>query len=155
MSYPTSSDGQCAYDAFGQRIAARLNKGLDDIHPDISQRLRFAREQAVSKSAALGRTAPTKATGVRGYNTALGYAGQSNTGNGDDGHQEWNWAARMACTFAMLFAFGATLVAIEQHAQTDRAREVAEVDTAILTDDLPPDAYLDSGFAQFLRISGN
>lgn len=160
MSYPTSprppfSDNQRAYDAFGQRIAARLNKGLDEVHPAISQRLRFAREQAVRKRAALGKKSPTKATGVRGYITVLGYAEQSGTGREDDGNQEWHWAARMALTCAMLLAFGASLVAIEQHAQTNRARELAEVDIAILIDDLPPNAYSDSGFAQYLRIKGN
>ena len=160
MSYPTSSrspfsDKQRAYDAFGQRIAARLNKGLDEVLPDISQRLRFAREQAVRKSVALGQTSPTKATGLRGYNTVLGYAEQLGTGSGDDGDQEWHWAARMALTCAMLLAFGASLVAIEQHAQTNRAREVAEVDIAILTDDLPPNAYSDPGFSQYMRIKGN
>lgn len=155
MSYPTSSDNQRAYDAFGQRIAARLNKSLDEMHPDILQRLRFAREQAIRKSAALGRTAPTKATGLRSYNTVLGYAGKPGTGQGNDGDREWHWAAKMVSTCVMLFAFGAALVAIEKHAQTERAFELAEVDIAILTDDLPPYAYVDPGFTQFLRNKGN
>jgi hypothetical protein len=33
------------------------------------------------------------------------------------------------------------------------AQELAEVDTAILTDELPPNAYTDAGFAQFLKAS--
>ena len=36
----------------------------------------------------------------------------------------------------------------------DRRRQVvaaAEIDAALLTDDLPPDAYSDPGFAEFLR----
>ena len=33
--------------------------------------------------------------------------------------------------------------------------EVAEVDAAILTDDLPPAAYADPGFTQFLKSGGN
>jgi len=32
------------------------------------------------------------------------------------------------------------------------ARELADIDTAILTDDLPPAAYIDVGFAQFLKL---
>ena len=31
----------------------------------------------------------------------------------------------------------------------------AEVDAALLTDDLPPAAYADPGFAQYLKSSGN
>jgi hypothetical protein len=39
--------------------------------------------------------------------------------------------------------------------QTDRrASELAEVDVQLLTDDLPPQAYADPGFAQFLRTGG-
>jgi hypothetical protein len=34
-----------------------------------------------------------------------------------------------------------------------RATEVAEVDAALLTDDLPPSAYADPGFVQFLKSS--
>jgi hypothetical protein len=33
-----------------------------------------------------------------------------------------------------------------------RARELAEIDVAILVDDLPPDAYADPGFSQFLKV---
>jgi hypothetical protein len=33
----------------------------------------------------------------------------------------------------------------------DRARELAEVDVALLTDDLPPAAFSDPGFLQFLK----
>jgi hypothetical protein len=36
-----------------------------------------------------------------------------------------------------------------------RAHEVAEVDAALLTDDLPPSAYADPGFIQFLKAGGN
>ena len=34
-----------------------------------------------------------------------------------------------------------------------RAQEIAEVDVQLLTDDLPPDAFTDPGFAQFLRLN--
>jgi hypothetical protein len=33
----------------------------------------------------------------------------------------------------------------------DRANELAEVDSALLIDDLPPAAYADPGFLQFLK----
>jgi hypothetical protein len=33
-----------------------------------------------------------------------------------------------------------------------RANEVAEVDAALLTDDLPPTAYTDPGFVHFLKL---
>jgi len=39
---------------------------------------------------------------------------------------------------------------IQEERRTD---ELAEVDSALLTDDLPPAAYTDPGFAQFLKTS--
>jgi hypothetical protein len=39
--------------------------------------------------------------------------------------------------------------------QSDRrATELAEVDAALLTDELPPAAYADPGFLQFLKTGG-
>ena len=43
------------------------------------------------------------------------------------------------------------LVAIHVIQNDYRAQEVAEVDTALLTDALPPAAYTDPGFLQFLK----
>jgi hypothetical protein len=34
-----------------------------------------------------------------------------------------------------------------------RAQELAEIDAAILTDDLPPSAYADPGFAHFVKLN--
>jgi hypothetical protein len=47
----------------------------------------------------------------------------------------------------------AGLVGIGVLQENQRAEELAEVDTAILTDELPPNAYTDAGFAQFLKAS--
>ena len=47
----------------------------------------------------------------------------------------------------------AGLVAINIIQDDDRTSELAEVDAALLTDDLPPDAYADPGFVQFLKTS--
>ena len=43
------------------------------------------------------------------------------------------------------------LIVINSVQNDRRASEVAEVDAALLTDDLPPSAYADPGFAQFLK----
>ena len=52
-----------------------------------------------------------------------------------------------------LIALLVGLVAINIIQDDDRANELAEVDAALLTDDLPPSAYTDPGFTQFLRVS--
>jgi len=50
-----------------------------------------------------------------------------------------------------LMALIAGLVAIQVFGTDQIAQELADIDSAILTDDLPPDAYTDPGFAQFLK----
>jgi hypothetical protein len=50
-----------------------------------------------------------------------------------------------------LLALVAGLLFINSIQNEDRARELAEVDVALLTDELPPAAFSDPGFLQFLK----
>ena len=45
------------------------------------------------------------------------------------------------------------LLAINSIQNENRAREIAEVDAALLTDELPPAAFADPGFIQFLKTT--
>ena len=54
-------------------------------------------------------------------------------------------------TAAALVALVAGLVTISVWQEEGRTAEVADVDAALLTDELPPAAYTDPGFAQFLK----
>ena len=45
------------------------------------------------------------------------------------------------------------LIAINIIQDDNRANELAEIDAELLTDDLPPAAFTDPGFTQFLKIS--
>ena len=45
------------------------------------------------------------------------------------------------------------LVVINTAQDESSANDLAEVDAALLTDDLPPAAYADPGFVQFLKTS--
>jgi len=44
------------------------------------------------------------------------------------------------------------LVTIKHLQDERRALELADIDTALLTDDLPPSAYTDPGFMRFLKL---
>ena len=70
---------------------------------------------------------------------------------GDEGWSIWS---RMASVLPLV-ALVAGLVLINGIQNEDRANEVAEVDTALLTDDLPPAAYADSGFIQYLKSAAH
>jgi hypothetical protein len=50
-----------------------------------------------------------------------------------------------------LLALVAGLIALQVLGSDSFTEELAEIDAALLTDDLPPDAYADPGFAQFLK----
>jgi hypothetical protein len=50
-----------------------------------------------------------------------------------------------------LIALVAGLAIIQNIMDEDRANELAEIDSAMLVDDLPPTAYADPGFLQFLK----
>jgi hypothetical protein len=70
-----------------------------------------------------------------------------NMGGREDGL--WNRIA----SFIPLLALIAGLISIAVMQDEMRAREVAEVDAELLTDELPPSAYVDPGFAQYLRVN--
>ena len=52
-----------------------------------------------------------------------------------------------------LIALVVGLLAINSLQTDSFVQELAEVDSALLTDDLPPDAFSDPGFVQFLKVS--
>lgn len=130
-----------AEDEFGQRVAARLSAGNQALPHDIGERLRVARAQAVAqrKQAPQLRAAP--AVVQAGNTAALGGGGG------------WGWWTRIG-TVVPLVALVAGLITISVMQDEDRASELAEVDSALLTGDLPPAAYTDPGFAQFLKSDG-
>jgi hypothetical protein len=123
-------------DQFGRRIAARLDAGADELPHDITERLRAARIQAVARQQAALQAASTVSTS--GGQAAL---------SGDEHVSLWH---RLASALPLI-ALAAGLVTIHVVQNERRAREVADVDAALLTDDLPPAAYADPGFVQFLK----
>ena len=66
---------------------------------------------------------------------------------------ERSWFNRVASVLPLLI-LAAGLVMIHTFQADRRASELAEVDAALLTDDLPPAAYADPGFVQFLKTGG-
>ncbi|CDS55063.1 Probable transmembrane protein [Polaromonas sp. CG9_12] len=50
-----------------------------------------------------------------------------------------------------LIALVTGLLVINTFQSDNRTQELAEVDAALLTDDLPPAAFADPGFVQFLK----
>lgn len=122
-------------DQFGQSAATLLRQGSQSLPAGIKDRLYAARLKALSVK---------KPEKVR----AKQYVLASTSGNWYSGSRSfWNnvgWAAPLA-----VLVFG--LIGIAQWQQDSRINDIAELDVALLTDDVPPDAYADSGFMSFLK----
>lgn len=121
---------------YGLKLAARLSGATADLPYEVSERLRAARVQAVARRKVEVRHAPV-----------IVASGSAATLAFDEGLNWWN---RLVSALPLLvLAIG--LVGIDLVQTEYRADEVAEVDSAILTDDLPPSAYADPGFVHFLK----
>lgn len=131
-------------DEFGERIAARLSEGARAVPHDISERLRMLRQQAVARRRVVNVRARTAST-------IFGQGSTATASFGQDGPGFWG---RIAAALP-LAALAAGLFTIYTVQNDNRVHELAEVDSALLADDLPPSAYADPGFLQFMKNSSD
>ena len=132
----------------GHAVARALTQQTDALPHDISERLRAARVRAVAgrKLPALSMVPATAAQHTDGIQVQGGVATLSGGGGGD---RLGFWGALGALIPALALVAG--LVFIDKMQDDQRSSELGEVDYALLTDDLPPAAYTDPGFLQYLK----
>lgn len=128
-------------DEFGLRIAAQLNAASLELPHDISERLRAARTRAITARLKPQTRLQTSTAVIPQNGAALLSFG------GDEGLNIWSRLASLLPLIALV----AGLALIQNIMDDDRANELAEIDSALLVDDLPPAAYADPGFLQFLK----
>ncbi len=135
MNQSPSASSAALEERFARRVAARLEVGNAELSHDIGERLRVARQQAVSRRKLVPQlhASPVVVANSRGTATLGG-----------------GWWTRIG-SVVPLVALVAGLVTISVMRDEDRASELADVDSALLTGDLPTAAYTDPGFAQFLK----
>ncbi|KWT72128.1 MULTISPECIES: DUF3619 family protein [unclassified Variovorax] len=133
----TLSTSAATEEQFGRQVAARLTAGAEDLPHQISERLRAARTQAVARRKVVRVLQTAPAMVPNGGTAALG----------------GGWWTRVG-SIIPLIALVSGLIVITSLQEDSRTDELAEVDAALLTDDLPPAAYTDPGFAQFLKSEG-
>lgn len=129
---------QIAQDRIGLLVAARLSEATNDLPHDVSERLRAARVQALAK----------RKIRVQKLATSPVLAGEVALMNFGNEHFS-GWSRLVAAIPLIALVLG--LIAINIVQNDNRAIEIAEIDAALLTDDLPPTAYADEGFAHFLK----
>lgn len=127
---------------FGLRVGALLNQRVQQTPHDVSERLRIAREQAVAR-------ARSARLATAGADVALGGA----PGRAAVLGRQPGWWFRFASVVPLVMLVGGLILIDDLH---DRAQieAAADVDAALLSDDLPPDAYGDAGFVEFLKHPG-
>jgi hypothetical protein len=128
-----------AVDALQARFALRVTSALSErstqLDADITERLRFARENALSR-VKQSSAARTDASAVAATN---------------------RWRSPLLMKFAAVLpaiALVAGLMLIQRWQDNSQITTAAEVDAALLSDDLPPTAYSDPGFVEFLKSPG-
>jgi len=125
-------------DRLARQVAAQLDQGLRELPHDITERLRAARTRAV---AARRQPVVVLAAGARVQKGTLVLEG------GPDKMRFWGWMGSLLPLIALFLG----LFAIHTLQNDWRADELASVDAALLTDELPPTAYTDPGFLRFIR----
>jgi Protein of unknown function (DUF3619) len=136
MTNATRLQLEARMDRFGLKLVSHLDE--QPLAHDISERLRVARQQALSQRKKQLQASPASSVNMSGGAAVLGGDGL-------------NWFNRMASVLPLL-ALIVGLIAINISVDDDRANELAEVDMQLLTDDLPPAAHTDAGFAQYLKF---
>jgi len=126
---------------FALKAASYLTAGTMHIPYEISERLRAARAQAVSKRKIAGTQTPGSVVNS-GSGAAL-------TWGSNDGLNWWSGIGSVVPLIALVVG----LLTINSVQNDNRAKEIAEVDSALLTDELPPAAFTDPGFVQFLKAN--
>ncbi len=119
----------------GYRVRQILNHGLA-LDAEKLARLKMAREQAIARQRV---AAPRRM--LQWADNLTGNLGASGS-----------LVSRLLLPTAVLVL---GLIAINTWRQSQLALEIEEVDTAVLTSDLPLDAYLDKGFDAWLKRSSH
>lgn len=134
---PAEADVDRLEARLGLRIGALLEQQAQRTPHDISERLRIAREQAAARARSTrAATAPAVVSVAAGPTAVLG--------------RQPGWLFRFASVMPLVLLVVGLLLIDQWH---DRAQieAAADIDLALLADDLPPDAYSDAGFAEFLQ----
>ncbi|HEY4082577.1 MAG TPA: DUF3619 family protein [Burkholderiaceae bacterium] len=128
---------------FGLRVAASLSQQAEALPADVSERLRFAREKAIETARASRKLQTVSTTSgaavAMGQTLALGGGPRSGPGR---------WF-KLAAVLPVLFLL-AGLLLIQHSEWYEQVTAAAEIDTALLSDKLPPAAYSDPGFSEYL-----
>lgn len=120
---------------FAYKVRHALNEQLDHLPPSTTERLAKARAMAVARKKAHAPVAVAQ-------RVAAGQVGRFFS-------EHMAWLGRMSVAVPLL-VLAAGLVGVYEFEEEQRIAELAELDAAMLSDELPLSAYLDHGFNAYL-----
>ncbi|MDB5773824.1 MAG: DNA-directed polymerase specialized sigma subunit [Burkholderia sp.] len=126
---------------FAYKVRNALNENLDNLPASTAERLASARKIALSRKKV---NSP-----MRAWLPQVAFAG--NVGSYFEKPSDWLGRMGLAVPAVVLIA---GLMSIYQFEQQERISETAELDAAVLADELPLSAYLDHGFNAYLAKPG-
>ena len=124
-------------------IRTALDASANALPENVTDRLAAARRIALSRKKAQAAVAVPQ----------LASAGMPTLSFDEDDsalHRAGSWLRRLGLVWTLV-ALAAGLAGIYHWQQQKRVDELADVDAAMLLDDLPPTAYADQGFHVFLK----
>ncbi|MDO9074895.1 MAG: DUF3619 family protein [Rubrivivax sp.] len=122
----------------GARLAGSLTVQAQTVPHDVAERLRFARERALLRA--------------RESRQAVAVVGLTGSGAAVLAGLTAPWWQRAASVLPLLLLV-LGLVAIDHWSARERVMAAADIDAQLLADNLPPSAYSDPGFAEYLRTA--
>ena len=122
---------------FAYKIRRAMNESTETIPQTALDRLAQARQIAIS------RKKEATPSAVFAFSEVL-------AGNGGSSITQSNWFKKISLTIPLLILIGG-LYGIYNYEKEQQINDLAEIDAAVLVDELPPDAYLDEGFNAYLN----
>ena len=136
---------QLMHQALEARLASRLAHALTEssaaLPHNLNERLRVARDQALARARSTRQTQAAAAASSSGGGTAVLRGGLG----------AWSAMPEWLSALMPLAVLLVGLLLISQLNVREQIRAAADIDTQLLADDLPPAAYADPGFVQYLR----
>jgi hypothetical protein len=127
---------------FAYKVRHALDEQLDQLPPSTTERLAAARKVALTRKKAQAPV-PVAQEALAGNAVRIGASL----------FQPFSWLGRFGVALPLL-VLAAALVGIYQVEQQQHISELAELDVAVLSDELPLSAYLDHGFNAYLAQAG-
>lgn len=121
---------------FAKKITAYLDRGTAELRAGTAYKLQLARANAVARL-----TDPHRVAARR---WVLASAGSGTVGGGQRVRVSTRYWLAVLAVIVGLFGY-------QQWQAYQQLQEIEETDTAILSSDLPIDAYLDRGFQNWLK----